>query len=192
MAVPPLPPPDMTAEAKRALRARMRADRDAFVAGGPSPILVPDAFRERLTRGLTVTSYVPIGSEADPSPFARIAMEAGCALALPHVTVRAEPMRFLASDAGTALEPGPFGLSQPPGHAAELVPDIILTPLLAFDAGLNRLGQGAGYYDRAFARYPAAWRVGIAWSMQHVSALSIDSWDVPLHAIATERGWIVR
>ena len=73
-----------------------------------------------------------------------------------------------------------------------MIPDIILTPMLAFDGRLNRLGQGAGYYDRVFARYPDAWRVGIAWSMQQVSALTAESWDVPLHAVATERGWIVR
>ncbi len=192
MAVPPPTAPDMTAEAKRALRAQMRGRRDAFVAGGPSPILVPDAFRDRLERGSTVTSYVPVGTEADPSPFARAAVEAGCILALPHVTMRSEPMRFLAWETEAALEAGPFGLSQPPGHAAELIPDIILTPMLAFDADLNRLGQGAGYYDRAFARYPDAWRVGIAWSMQQVPALTVESWDVPLHAVATECGWIVR
>jgi 5-formyltetrahydrofolate cyclo-ligase len=182
----------MTAEVKRALRAQMRSHRDAFVAGRPSPILVADAFREGLERGLTVTSYVPVGSEADPSPLARAAVEAGCVLALPHVTVRSEPMRFLAWETEAALEAGPFGLSQPPAHAAELIPDIILTPLLAFDVAFNRLGQGAGYYDRVFARYPDAWRVGIAWSMQHVSALTAESWDIPLHAIATEREWIVR
>jgi 5-formyltetrahydrofolate cyclo-ligase len=133
-----------------------------------------------------------MGSEADPFPFARAAVAAGCVLALPHVTLRSEPMRFLAWETEAALEAGPFGLSQPPTQAAELVPDIILTPMLAFDAGLNRLGQGAGYYDRVFARYPDAWRVGIAWSMQQVSELTVDSWDIPLHAIATERDWIVR
>jgi 5-formyltetrahydrofolate cyclo-ligase len=182
----------MIAEAKRALRAQMRADRDAFAANGPSPILVSDAYRNRLERGLTVTSYVPIGSEADPSPLARAAVEAGCVLALPHVTARSEPMRFLAWETEAALEAGPFGLSQPPVQAVELIPDIILTPLLAFDSALNRLGQGAGYYDRVFARFPDAWRVGIAWSMQHISALTAESWDIPLHAVATERGWIVR
>jgi 5-formyltetrahydrofolate cyclo-ligase len=192
MVVPPLATADMTAEAKRALRAQIRADRDAFVAGGPPPILIPDAFRQRLERGLTVTSYVPMGSEADPSPLARVAVAAGCVLALPHVTMRSEPMRFLAWETEAALEAGPFGLRQPPVHAAELIPDIILTPMLAFDAGLNRLGQGAGYYDRVFARYPDAWRVGIAWSMQQVPTLAVDPWDIPLHAVATERDWIVR
>ena len=74
---------------------------------------------------------------------------------------------------------------------AELTPDIVLTPLVGFDRRGTRLGQGAGHYDRAFAAHPAAWRVGIAWSVQEVDALPADAWDVPLHAIATEREWIV-
>ncbi len=189
MVVPPLHP-DMSIDEKRALRARIRAARDAFVATDPSPIAVPEAFRARLGHGLTVTSYVPVGSEADPSPLARAAMEAGCVLALPHVTVRSEPMRFLAWETDTALEAGPFGLSQPAARAAELRPDIILTPMLAFDARLDRLGQGAGYYDGAFARFPDAWRVGVAWSVQQVGDLPIDPWDMKLDAVVTEQGWI--
>jgi 5-formyltetrahydrofolate cyclo-ligase len=177
---------------KPALRARMRATRDAFVASNPPPVTVPPAVRARLAHGLTVTSYVPMGSEADPSPLARAATDAGCVLALPHITVRSEPMRFLAWETEAALEAGPFGLTQPAAGAIELRPDIILTPLVAFDVELNRLGQGAGYYDRVFERFPEAWRVGVAWSCQRVDALPVETWDVPLHAIVTEQGWITR
>ena len=177
---------------KAVLRARIRMTRDAFVAGKPPPITVPDAFRARLSHGLTVTSYVPMGSEADPSPLARAASDDGCVLALPHVTVRSEPMRFLAWETDAALEAGPFGLRQPAADAIELRPDIILTPMLAFNARLDRLGQGAGYYDRAFARFPDAWRVGVAWSVQRVESLPVEPWDMPLHAVVTEQGWIIR
>lgn len=173
---------------KRAERARLRALRDGFARNGA--IEVPRPFLARLAAGLTVASYVPVGSEADPSPLARAAAEAGCTIALPHVIDRTTPIRFLAWITDTALASGPFGLSQPPDTAQELAPDIILTPLLGFDRRGNRLGQGAGHYDRAFAAYPRAWRVGVAWSAQEVKALTPDPWDVPLHAIATEREWI--
>ena len=182
----------MTIDPKTALRAQVRAARDAFVASGPPSITVPDAFRARLEHGLTVTSYVAVGSEADPSPLARAAVEAGCMFALPHVTRRGEPMRFLAWDSGDDLIPGQFGLLQPHHEAPALAPDIILTPLLAFDAKLDRLGQGAGYYDGAFAQFPDAWRVGVAWSVQQVEELPLDAWDMPLHAIVTEQGWMTR
>ncbi|MES2095832.1 MAG: 5-formyltetrahydrofolate cyclo-ligase [Pseudomonadota bacterium] len=175
---------------KATLRAQLRSSRDAFVAAHPPAIVAPPQLLERLERGLTVTSYVPVGSEADPALLARAAAEAGCVIALPHVTVRSEPMRFLEWETEAALEAGPYGLSQPAANAAERRPDIILTPLLAFDAKLNRLGQGAGYYDRVFARFPDAWRIGVAWSVQQIDDLPVEAWDVRLHAVVTEQGWI--
>lgn len=179
---------------KTALRTRMRAERGRLIAGfgDTTPtIQVPQAFRDRLSHGLTVASYVPMGGEADPSPLARAAVEAGCEIVLPHVTGPKPPLRFLAWDTEAALIAGPFGLHQPAETADERAPDIILTPLVAFDAALNRLGQGAGHYDRAFAVFPDAWRIGVAWSIQQVEALPADPWDVPLHAIATEQDWII-
>lgn len=177
---------------KRALRARMRAVRDGLVAGATGGIAPPAEFRALLRPGLTVTSYVPIGSEADPAALARVAVAAGCVLALPHVTTRAEPMRFLAWDSDADLLPGPLGLRQPPHDFPALAPDIILTPLLAFDPRLDRLGQGAGYYDRAFASFPQARRIGVAWGVQQVERVPTDAWDMPLHAVITEQGWMSR
>ena len=175
---------------KPALRARIRAERDRFYAERPPAIEPPPALLARFRHGLTVASYVPMGSEADPSSVARAAVERGCAIVLPHVTVRSQPMRFLAWDSEGDLIPGPFGLHQPHHESAALVPDIVLTPLLAFDSRLNRLGQGAGYYDRAFAQFPEALRIGIAWSVQQVESLPAEAWDVPLHAVLTEHDWI--
>lgn len=177
-------------EDKVALRARMRAARIAFAAKTDRIPMPSAAFLARLGPGVTVASYVPMAGEADPSVLARAAVDAGCAIALPHVTTRAAPMRFLAWDSEADLIPGPFGLHQPHHDAPALAPDIVLTPLVAFDAALNRLGQGAGYYDRVFAAFPQAWRIGIAWSVQRVDALATEAWDVPLHAVATEQDWI--
>lgn len=192
MAVPSPAPID-----KHALRTQARAARDRFVAGlslakRAGAMQIPAAFLERLQPGLTVASYSPVGSEADPAPLVAAARNAGCVIALPHITTRAEPMRFLHWDAEAPLASGPFGLTQPRGDAAERVPDIILTPLVAFDAALNRLGQGAGYYDRAFAGFPDAWRLGIAWDAQQVEALPTDSWDVPLQALVTQSRFLIR
>lgn len=175
-------------DAKRVLRARMRAERDAFALTTDAVIAPPPAYCARLAPGAVVASYVAIGSEADPALLAAAAREAGCRLALPHVGARGGAMRFLAWDADRGLEAGPLGLRQPTADGQELAPDIVLTPLVAFDAARNRLGQGAGHYDRAFARYPDAWRLGVAWAMQQLLAIELDPWDVPLHAIVTERG----
>lgn len=174
---------------KPALRARLRAARDGFRRN--CAIMPPDDFTKALAGRQVVASYVPIGSEADPAPFVLAARRAGCTIALPHVTSRRELFRFLVWDNGSPLTDGPFGLRQPPALAPEVEPRIVLTPLLGFDRRGNRLGQGAGHYDRAFAAHPQAWRIGIAWSVQQVDALHADPWDVPLHAIATESDWIV-
>lgn len=138
----------------------------------------------------TVAVYLPIGSEIDTLQLIDRLMARDVRIALPHVRGRRDTMRFLAWALGDPLPEGPMGLRQPESDAPEVSPDLILTPLLAFDAALNRLGYGAGHYDRAFAANMAARRVGIAWASQRVDALPIDPWDVPLHAVATETDWI--
>jgi 5-formyltetrahydrofolate cyclo-ligase len=188
MAVPPpSPAPD-----KPTLRRWLRAARDAFVAGEPPAIEAPASFLALLTPGSIVASYRPIGSEADPARLAQAALDRGCTLALPHVIDRAGDLRFLVWHPDHALHPGPFGLEQPHEDREEVRPDIILTPLVGYDHDFNRLGQGAGHYDRAFAALPDSKRIGVAWSVQHVDPLPSDPWDVPLHAVITEQGWIER
>jgi 5-formyltetrahydrofolate cyclo-ligase len=174
---------------KKVLRARLRAERDAFAAKAPCPIVADTRFTDRLRPDMIVATYAPLGSEADPRHLAEAAERVGCGLALPHVVDRATPLRFLAWDGYAALAPGPYGLANPQSGWEEITPDVILTPLLGFDADLNRLGQGAGHYDRAFAASPDAWRVGVAWSVQKVEALPVEPWDVPLHNIVTELDW---
>lgn len=175
---------------KRALRAHMRAERDAFAMATDSVIVPPAEYLDRLGPDVIVASYIPVGSEADPTSFAAAARAAGATLALPHVAERNGDMRFLAWSDSDPLMPGTFGIRQPDVDARELNPDIVLTPLVAFDDALNRLGQGAGFYDRAFARLPDAWRLGIAWSVQQLLMIDCDPWDVPLHAVVTERGMV--
>lgn len=176
------------ADDKRTLRARMRSLRDEFAMTIGGTIEPPPALLARFRPGVVISSYVPLGSEADPSAIAWAAREAGCTIVLPHVTSRESPVRFFAWEPDHALIDGPLGLRQPADDGPESDPDIVLTPLLAFDDMLNRLGQGAGHYDRVFERLPDAWRIGVAWSVQRVEGLATDPWDVPLHGVVTEAG----
>ena len=98
-------------------------------------------------------------------------------------------MRFLRWSPGDILEPGPFGLLQPPIDAEAILPDVALVPLVAFDSRLMRLGQGAGHYDRALSLLDQSFAIGIAWSIQHAPAIETDPWDVPMNAILTEKSW---
>lgn len=174
---------------KAMLRTKMRADRLAF-AQTASAIDPPPQFIAALRRPGVLASYMPTGGEADPSLLVAAARSAGYQIALPHVTTRSSPMRFLSWQSDDPLITGTFGLQQPAVDAPVLIPDVVLTPLLAFDGALNRLGQGAGYYDRAFADLPSVLRIGVAWSIQRVSALRAYPWDMPLHGVITEQGWI--
>ena len=164
----------------------MRALRDEFAMTIGGVIEPPPALLARFAPGVTVSSYVPIGSEADPTAIAFAARERGCTIVLPHVTSRESPVRFFEWRPDQPLVDGPLGLRQPSTNALEMDPEIVLTPLLAFDATLNRLGQGAGHYDRVFERLPDAWRIGVAWSVQQVDSLATDPWDMPLHGVVTE------
>ena len=182
----------MTFPDKRTIRREARAARDAFVATNPIALSPPPAITGRFAPGVTIAAYLAIGSEADPAPLIAAARTAGATLALPYVAERSAPMRFLEWREDTALVAGPFGLTQPVPDACDVSPDIFLTPLVAYDRTLHRLGQGAGFYDRAFARYPDSWRIGIAWSVQEVAVVPTDPWDVPLHAVLTERHFFER
>jgi 5-formyltetrahydrofolate cyclo-ligase len=175
---------------KTTLRATARAARTAFVATAHPPIRVDARFVALLTPGMIVASYIPIGGEADPTPLEQAALAAGCTLALPHVIDRATPLSFVRWMPGSTLQNGPFGLRQPANDSVPVAPDLVLTPLVGFDRALNRLGQGAGHYDRAFSAFPQALRIGVAWSVQLIEGLTADPWDVPLHAVATEMEWI--
>lgn len=185
-----------TTSPKQSLRAVLRRRRRAFVDGldgaafDRATAALTDRVLARLGGTRIVAGYVAVGAEADPAAILHAAHAGGRALALPAVTDRASPLRFLAWSPGEPLVEGPFGLVQPAPHAAEVAPDLILAPLVGFDRLLGRLGQGAGHYDRAFAAHPAARRIGLAWSVQEADAIPADPWDVALHAIATEREWI--
>jgi 5-formyltetrahydrofolate cyclo-ligase len=176
---------------RRFLRTR-RAQFLAALSGGEraaaSQALADQVIR-RIAGSQILAGYVAIGSECDPAPILLAAAQAGARIVLPHVVEPGQPMRFLAWQPGDALIGGPAGLLQPVAEAVPLVPDTVLVPLIGFDRLLHRLGQGAGYYDRAFVSLSQARRIGLAWSVQELPAVPQDPWDVPLHAVATERAW---
>jgi 5-formyltetrahydrofolate cyclo-ligase len=149
-----------------------------------------DRLLDHAPPGASVALYRAFGDEIDPASLAPLLAARGHKLALPHVAADRTTMRFLAWHPDQLLVTGAFGLHQPHEDNAEIAPAIIVTPLVGFDRLGGRIGQGAGFYDRAFARLPGAIRIGMAWSVQEVANLPLDPWDVPLHAVATELEWL--
>lgn len=99
---------------------------------------------------------------------------------------------------GQTLRKNRFSIPEPPQYrsaernAARL--DIIFLPLVGFDAQGNRLGMGGGFYDRTLSRLPTQpargpLLIGLAHECQRVNQLPVQSWDIPLDAIATDRGF---
>jgi 5-formyltetrahydrofolate cyclo-ligase len=86
------------------------------------------------------------------------------------------------------LEKGPFGLTQPSATAEIVRPNLVLTPLLAFDARGRRLGYGKGHYDRAIAALRSTGRVfylGLAYAQQQADVIPVDRHDVLLDWVET-------
>ena len=180
---------------KSELRAVLRARRRAFVEARESNLFNSDnvikCFDKYLVdRQKTVASYRASAQECDVNSVLCALPGIEDRLALPWGNSKADPIVFRRWRPGNALQLSPLGFEQPLETEAEVVPDIILTPLLGFDRALRRLGQGAGHYDRTFALFPNALRIGIAWSCQQVEVIPADPWDMPLDAVLTEREWI--
>ena len=183
---------DPNAADKADLRALARDQRRAFVAT-LDPLahrlafkVLPSPLARRLAEARTVALYMGLDDEAPAQRLAAPLIAMGKRVALPRVLDRLGSMDFLPWTPDAPLVPGPFRTSHPEPGDGPVTPDAIIAPLVGFDRALNRLGQGGGYYDRAFARFPDALRIGLAWSAQELDAVPADPWDLPLDIILTE------
>ena len=140
--------------------------------------------------GVIVSGFMPLRSEINPLPLMRKLAEQGAGLALPVVAGRGKPLVMRAWAWGESLGSGVWGIREPKPEAAEVEPDILLVPLLAFDRLGHRIGYGAGYYDRTIAhlrsRKPVT-AVGLAFAAQEVPTVPVTPRDAPLDLVLTER-----
>lgn len=188
---------------RQQLRRQMRQRRRAL-----SPAERAEAHREfarilsntsLLQPGRRVALYFAYGHEADLQPVIELARRRRCLLYLPVIThFRHSRMRFVRYATDSVMRVNRYGIAEPEPRPAELIPvrrlDLVLLPLVAFDARGWRLGSGAGYYDRSLhhLREGRRWRrpklIGVGYECQRVAQLQPDRWDVPLDGILTERG----
>jgi 5-formyltetrahydrofolate cyclo-ligase len=182
---------DVQAE-KRALRLSMNAIRDSLSAEhrAHGAEELGRKFHDPVLRallppsGAVVAGYIAIRSEIDPLPLMRRLREAGYRLALPYT--EGGGMVFRAYEIGDRLREGPMKTREPEATRPLIEPDLVLTPLLAFDAVGGRLGYGMGYYDRWFMQQPDVPRLGVAFACQEVARIPRAPHDVLLHSIMTE------
>ncbi len=186
------PPMTLDAEKKR-MRAWARDARRSAHAGaaGAAAGRVKVHCLEILGTPDSVAGYWPMGAELDVRPLLDPLLGAGTGCALPVVLERGERLTFRRWLPGLELERGSLGTRHPGATEDEVIPDVILTPLLAFDGEGFRLGQGGGYYDRtieALRREGTVLAVGVAYAAQRVDMVPRSVHDQRLDWMVTEEG----
>lgn len=136
--------------------------------------------------GAVVAGFWPLAHEIDIRPLLHALDAVSYDIVLPVTPERGEALTFRKWNVDDALLAGRYGTKHTDGP--EMTPDFILVPLLGFDAHGNRLGFGAGYYDRTLTALPNAFRLGCAFAAQAFGEVPAGPEDVKLHAIATEHG----
>lgn len=184
-------------EEKKATRTEAALRRRAASAAEPdapnrlAERVAANAVRLGLGRGVETSVYWPMRDELDVRPLMTRLHGMGCVVALPEVIGRDRPLLFRRWTPGMALQAGLFGVSEPDGSAAEVAPRVLFVPLLGFDRAGNRIGWGAGFYDRTLAVLRGRDRsnvtaIGVAFAAQELARVPAGDRDEPLDWIVTE------
>ena len=137
----------------------------------------------------TVAGYWRIKDEMDCQPILVRLMDSGQPVCLPVVLGDGQPLDLRLWEQGAALYEAGFGTLAPSELAPRVEPDLIIMPLLGFDATGTRLGYGGGYYDRTLEHLSRRPRlVGLAFAAQELPAIPREPHDIPLDLVVTERG----
>ncbi len=142
----------------------------------------------------TVACYFSTDEEVNTSLILQGILAEDKACYLPRLVPNKQGiMEFVRYCEDDSLQANQFNILEPCLPEREIAVldeiDLVLAPLVAFDDKGNRLGMGAGYYDRALANKTAkTFYCGLAYSCQRVDSLEVNAWDVPLDEVITERG----
>lgn len=173
-------------EKSQARTAAFAARKAAFERGqGQAAEILADVLAPHGAKPLA--GYMAMRTEIDP--FAAMAAHEG-PVAVPVIQGKGLPLRFREWSPGCALVPGEFG-AQIPAEGAWIEPEVLIVPLVAFDARGYRLGYGGGFYDRTLqmlrARRPTL-ALGFAFAAQELPEVPIEPTDQRLDGIVTETG----
>ncbi|MFZ2102093.1 MAG: 5-formyltetrahydrofolate cyclo-ligase [Oricola sp.] len=140
-------------------------------------------FRDRI-----VSFYWPFRGEPDLRPLMDVVLEQGGTCALPVVVEKARPLVFRSWRPGEPLEKGVWDIPVPK-EGTEVMPDVVLAPVVGFDEGCYRLGYGGGFFDRtlaAMATLPV--RIGVGYECARIATIFPQPHDVPMDVVVTQDG----
>ncbi len=186
----------------RSAKAALR--KEALARRGLITEIEARAFAERLAKigaGIvaekqagTVSAFWSIGDEPATFPLLEHLSQQGVTTALPVMQGRGAPLAFRLWKAGEPLAEAKWGIKEPLPSAREVFPDLLFVPLAAYDRAGNRLGYGAGYYDRTLAKLRAVKKitaVGVAYDIQEMPAIPTEAYDEKLDYVLSDHEWIV-
>jgi 5-formyltetrahydrofolate cyclo-ligase len=139
--------------------------------------------------GSIIAGYWPIRGELSDLPLLKEIQRRGHPCALPVVTGEGLALSFRAWTDGAPVTAGRYDIAEPVA-GEDLMPDILLVPMAAFDTQCHRLGYGGGFYDRTIARLRSlkpVLAVGLAFEEQRCETLPTEENDVRMDMIITER-----
>ncbi len=149
-------------------------------------------------RSRRIALYLPNDGELDPTPLLHAIWHSNKQCYLPVIQPSySGRLRFASYDVESRMINNKYGIPEPVASTCSIVPvwglDLVLLPLVAFDAKGYRLGMGGGYYDRTFnfLRHRQYWKkpclMGLAYEFQKVNVVPRDPWDIPLSGIMTDK-----
>jgi 5-formyltetrahydrofolate cyclo-ligase len=177
----------MISKTKSDLRIVARENRRALAHPDFAAAIARHAEALPIQQGSVAGGYHALPDEADPALLLERLVELGCHIAYPRVAGKASPLEFHRVPDGAVMAPGAFGIHEPLDSWPRAKPDLMLVPLLAFDATGHRLGYGGGFYDRTLSLLDVP-AIGIAYCGQEVASLPHDTHDRTLDMVLTELG----
>lgn len=138
--------------------------------------------------GKAISLYWPFRGEPDLRGWLASVNGRGATTLLPIVVEKRHPLIFKAWKPGDRLDRGVWNIPIP-AEGPEMLPDIVISPLVGFDPQLYRLGYGGGFFDRTLAAHPGKPLViGVGYSSQHMPTIHPEPHDIPMTRIITEKG----
>ena len=138
-----------------------------------------------------IASFISFKSEISTQFLNEFLLNNGKVLCLPIIKNNSETLNFIEYNLKTKLVAGKFGIMQPSDLSKEFLPEIILTPCLAFDENGFRLGYGGGYYDKTFSYFKKIKHkfisIAVAFDDQKIDELVHDKYDQKIDYILTEK-----
>ena len=138
-----------------------------------------------------IASFISFKSEISTQFLNEFLFNNGKILCLPIIKNNSETLNFIEYNLKTKLVSGKFGIMQPSDLSKEFLPEIILTPCLAFDENGFRLGYGGGYYDKTFSYLKKIKHkfisIAVAFDDQKIDELVHDKYDQKINYILTEK-----